>query len=613
MDDKILISDDINLANNFVGKVISWNDASDKKNVIDIPGYIAKNKEEIRATLLELTHQCAVFSLDNKSILEHLEIESDFSYWWFTTLGQLEPYSNGKSIYDLMRLISIKKILKDNPKRKIFLHIRDKKTFYLIADCLKKQEYFNTSRKFYLHQIYYQITKSFDITVLLLGFLKFCYFSSQRIRLNQFKKDTEIKNKKIYIYDILAHYEVISNKFNSGYWTDLKDYLDEQNISVEWCHIYYNSSKNSSLNKMVLESSGYDKNIENNTHDIIDKDISIRDFLSTIKKVFLLFIKYKFIIKKNSNKIFNSNIGNDNWNYFNIIDNDFKKSIIGYRSFINIYYFITLRNKIKKSNKDAVCLFVQENQPWEYSLSYFWKKYLNNNLIGVPHTTIPYFDFRYFFDKKTFGLWGYQPYLPPIMTLNGPDMEKKFSDFNFLPSKLCKTEALRYNYIENVVLKSKKICGTPSILIIGDLVKEITLKHLRFTQEWLHKFNPNVKIIFRPHPAAKINDYNQFNFFNLTKDSFVNDINNADMFSVNNTTSAAADIYALNLPLIMYDDTNRINFSPISFVSDQITVSNIDDFNNCFNQLRDKQINKKKFFNINKKIPLWKNLINQFL
>ena len=102
MDDKILISDDINLANNFVGKVISWNDASDKKNVIDIPGYIAKNKEEIRATLLELTHQCAVFSLDNKSILEHLEIESDFSYWWFTTLGQLEPYSNGKSIYDLV-------------------------------------------------------------------------------------------------------------------------------------------------------------------------------------------------------------------------------------------------------------------------------------------------------------------------------------------------------------------------------------------------------------------------------------------------------------------------------------------------------------------------------
>ena len=103
MHDTILITDDIDTANNFYdAPVILWNKYYKKDNITSIPLYISENKEEIRNELLDILHRIAVCSIKNKSVLEHLEIEDNFSYWWITTLGQAELYSNGKSIYDGM-------------------------------------------------------------------------------------------------------------------------------------------------------------------------------------------------------------------------------------------------------------------------------------------------------------------------------------------------------------------------------------------------------------------------------------------------------------------------------------------------------------------------------
>ena len=71
-------------------------------------------------------------------------------------------------------------------------------------------------------------------------------------------------------------------------------------------------------------------------------------------------------------------------------------------------------------------------------------------------------------------------------------------------------EALRYNYLKDNSNKEKS--KTKKLLIIGDLVREITVNQLEFILEWKDLYKPDVEIIFRPHPAAKINDYSKYNF-----------------------------------------------------------------------------------------------------
>ena len=46
MNNKILICDDINLASNFDGYVILWNEKSDKENIISVPTYLDENKKK---------------------------------------------------------------------------------------------------------------------------------------------------------------------------------------------------------------------------------------------------------------------------------------------------------------------------------------------------------------------------------------------------------------------------------------------------------------------------------------------------------------------------------------------------------------------------------------
>ena len=613
MNNKILICDDINLASNFDGYVILWNEKSDKENIISVPTYLDENKKKIRENLLELSHECSIYNINNKSILEHLEIDSDFSYWWFTILGQLEPFANGKSIYDLMKLLCLSDILKKNMNNQIYLNVKNKKNFFIINQVLHHYKIVNISKSFLFSSILEYFNKLPDILIFLVGLLKFTWLSIKKINLNFQKKSEVITEKEIYMFDILAHYKVESNIFKSGYWSDLKEYLDQKDLNVEWNHIYFKSSKNLKLSDMVSLCSKYDKKINSNAHSIIDSNISLKDYLKTVKKVFILLIKYKIIIKKNSNNIFNTDKNKNKWNYFNVIEPEFQKSIIGLRSFINIYFFILMENKILKIKNKPICFFIQENQPWEYSLNYFWKKHINNKIVGVPHTTIPYFDFRYFFHKKTFGLWGYQPCLPEIMAINGDDMQLKLNEFNFIPSKLFKVEALRYNYLKNFDIKRKKINKIKKMLIIGDLVKDITLKHIEFIQKWYYEYKPEVDILFRPHPAAIINDYKDYSFIKFSNESLLEDINNCDLFCVNNTTSAAADIYAMGLPLITYNELDRINFSPISSSVDHGIVSDIESFNQCFETIINIESIPKNYFDLNSDIPAWKSLINTLL
>ena len=230
------------------------------------------------------------------------------------------------------------------------------------------------------------------------------------------------------------------------------------------------------------------------------------------------------------------------------------KSMFGFKAFLNIFYLKCLDiNKSNKSkNRNSVCIYIQENQPWEYAMLFLEEK-SQQQVNRFSHTTLPFFDLRYFFSEETFKSKFLQPHLPDIMAINGNDMKQKMLDFNFLPSKMVDVEALRYNYLKKII-PTKKKNKTKKLLIIGDLVREITVNQLEFILEWKDLYKPDVEIIFRPHPAAKINDYSKYNFLSFSHNSFVQDIKECDIFCVNNTTSAAADIYSLGLPLITYND-----------------------------------------------------------
>ena len=613
MYDRIIITDNIDTASDLNKRELAvlWDKEHDKENIISIPKYLDDNKFQVRKEFLQVLHDIEISNINGKSILKHLEIEDNFSYWWLTSLGQAEPFSNGKNIYEIIKLICLKNILDKYQFNDLIVDLKEAKNFKtihnsLIGKNIKFRINISSKRKIIFKKINY------NFMYLFLGIVKFCFYAIERTKItNNSKKINKRKSYNLYIYDVLTHFKIESNKFKSGYWTELKQYLDKSNILTCWNHFFFKNN-NQSFKKSLMSCSKYDDAIKNNTHVIVDKEVNFKNFVYVFKKIIFLFRLYQNTLKNYQDDLFVLKGNRYNFRFFHLIDKEMSKSMFGFKAFLNIFYFKCLDVQISQINKDSVCIFIQENQPWEYALCYFWRKRVNNKIIGFPHTTLPFFDLRYFFSEKTFKSQFLQPHLPDIMAINGNDMKQKMLEFNYLPSKMVDVEALRYNYLEKIIPIKKKN-KTKKLLIIGDLVREITENQLDFILEWKNLYKPDVEILFRPHPSSETSTYTKYNFLKFSNNSFVKDIEECDIFCVNNTTSAAADIYSLGLPLITYNDLKRINFSPLLGTDGYVQVNNIDDFNTVYYQLCEKNIYHNEFFYLNRNIPMWKNLLENLI
>ena len=78
--------------------------------------------------------------------------------------------------------------------------------------------------------------------------------------------------------------------------------------------------------------------------------------------------------------------------------------------------------------------YLQENQGWEYSLISAWRSSNHGkNLFGIPHSTIRYWDLRYFFDKRSYnaGVSDCSLPLPDYIGVNGIRAKEMYTEFEF--------------------------------------------------------------------------------------------------------------------------------------------------------------------------------------
>ena len=86
-----------------------------------------------------------------------------------------------------------------------------------------------------------------------------------------------------------------------------------------------------------------------------------------------------------------------------------------------------------------------ENTDWEFLFVQNWRLASLGTLIGVPHTSIRFWDLRYFYDTRSFLQLPF-PDLIAVMALTPPSyvLESGYKDY-----QLVEVEALRYMYLSS--------------------------------------------------------------------------------------------------------------------------------------------------------------------
>jgi surface carbohydrate biosynthesis protein (TIGR04326 family) len=316
------------------------------------------------------------------------------------------------------------------------------------------------------------------------------------------------------------------------------------------------------------------------------------------------------LFKINFRKIYRSH----NINVTQFLYNDWIVSFFGTLAIHNHIQIHTFNKYFKKIPRQKIGFYLYENQGYEYIINHFWKKHNHQNLVAVSHTTIRFWDLRYFQDKTIFKERTFTNNLPDLIALNSPISKEYFKNIEILKNKIIELEALRYFHLLDTpqrYLDNKSL----NILVCCDILENVTYKMLDWVNYIIENTSRDIKVIVKPHPAcpANLNEYTRNNKILICFDQISELLSESNFVFVSNSSSSSIDAYCRNIFVVQMIDGNTLNLSPLREVKNSLFASNKQqllklvesyNFNNIFN--------KQDYFYLDINYPKWKKLLIKY-
>jgi surface carbohydrate biosynthesis protein (TIGR04326 family) len=594
-----------------------WNDRSNKSslNQISIVEIVETNSDALRKRYLSWIYDLGEYKIDGKRVIEHLFIQEGFSYWWSTSLGQKFNCSGSSKINDAIKVLAFEDFFIQHNFTGIYLSSDNALLAKTISSFCRRKNIAYTFNRTAPVTKKNQFKFSYKILPCLLrAFITLIRYICKTLPLCFIyeSKSSNIVNNVIFI-DILVHLKSNpsdNGRFQSNYWTNLVDKLDELGFKTNWLHLFFKHSFTRSLSaaeKLTQKFNFFSGGLE--SHRLLERPLKIKDIFFVISN--FLKIRRTFHTLKKIQDIRPASSEVDLWPFH---EDEWRESLCGSVAIDTCLKLSLFSNFFSAIPKQRFGVYICENQPWEFTLIYAWKKYGHGKLIGVPHTTLRYWDLRYFYDPRSYSPRKSKDFLiPDVLAVNGPVAKNTLLSSGYPANRIAETEALRFMHLSKsqAVYRSHLISKPLKILVCGDFLAEtnnLILTWLAIAEKALKK---EIQYIFKPHPAYPLKKYDH-SIRNLTisEAPLVELLNNCDLAFTSNITSAAVDAYCLNIPLIQILDQGRFNTSPLKGMKNVKFVSTPYQFIDAIYSLD--FINLKppsKYFFVDKNLSRWLDLL----
>lgn len=614
----ILDSDSVDMVEEDL--VFLWKNICENRsgNEISIPKLVEENSEELRKCFFGLIYDLGQTLIKKKSVIKWLEIRNGFSLWWMTILVE-GNYEKSTVFYDIIRLFVLEELLKQINPRKVVL-VSNNKALKLVVKALSNSlniEFRWRKSKILLKkekigsQIYHS---TFYPIQALLYLTKYLY---QRMPLIENKKKYKLyNNSSITMVDYLIHLDksvLKGGKFSSHYWGRLLDVLKENEICVNWIHFYVKHKEVPSAKKAKdLIDQFNQKGDTQEFHHTFDGCIDARLIIKIIYDYIRVVIKGMCLLKIKKRITFDNSV----LNLWPILKNDWNKSMFGPPAIANCLTINVIERFLMHLPKQKMGIYLQENHPWEFFFIYAWRKYNHGRLVGVPHTTVRYWDLCYFCDRRNYSKKNRIIYpMPDSIAVNGPVAFTEFLSSGVPAVRLVEVEALRYLYLQsrNKIFKNQSSHLVPKkILICGDYNLSANYQILDWLRDASLNLPSDISYSFKPHPSTQVSldGYKSLNI-DITNDLLTELLPYYDMVLTSNTSSAAVDAYVFGLPVIQVLTGAMFNMSPLrglegaNFVTNSIELVKV-----ILGYSRSKNEKLTPYFFLDKSLKRWKKLLN---
>ena len=588
-------------------------------SIISIPTLVEEQADALRIRYLAWIHELGETHSNGKRLTDCLELRPGLSYWWMTLLAE-KSYAKSTRLYDAVRFLALEDLTQTLHSRRITLVSSDQTlatTFRMWCrnadmDFEWRQSQQANSRIPLKKHIFYLLPYMAQSAIWLLR------YTWQRWPLRYKQKSLDALPKtEIMFVDCLIHLDhsaLTTGRFASNYWTGLIGVLAQARMRVNWLHIYVQHEAVPTTKQARDLIAQFNHNsAESEFHASLDGVLSF-SLAAAVLRDYALLTWRSWRLNKVKHLFHPAGSNLDFWPLFK---RDWLDSMHGPTAMWNCLALNLFEKTLSQLPCQKLGIYLQENHGWEMAFIHAWKAAGHGRLVSVPHTTVRYWDLRYFCDPRSYLRRGKNNLpMPDQVALNGPMALKAYHDGSYPEDQIIEVEALRYLYLtgrDSAKPQDTDLSPTLRVLVCGDILPTVNQQMMQWLELAAGALPANTRYTIKPHPACtiKADDYPSLPL-HMTNAPLVELLADCDVAYTSNITSAAVDAYCSTIPVVQVLDGSTFNLSPLRGLKGVAYVTNPTGLALALRNAQQHEcILAEPYFNLDNTLPRWRRLFRE--
>jgi surface carbohydrate biosynthesis protein (TIGR04326 family) len=600
--------------------VLIWNSYAAESPAESVPAYLERHGDRLRARYLAFIHDLGESVVAGRKLVDHFRQSDGFSFWWMNRVAEKSPFKSTR-VFDCLRLLALEEMLAARAAKQVTLHSADRELAAALGRLCANTGVSFEWRRSERHpgDQAVSVRSAYDaLPHWLQGLLSFRHlalrWSFRSLRAVERARGPRALFFASYLFN-LDDAAAASGEFHSRQWEALPAWLRDRGVRTNWLHQFLpDGGRDISSSVAMLRTFNKDA-ARQGTHAVLETYLSASTVWAIVR-AWLWHVGLGWRLRGVS-ECFTPR-DSKAW-LWPLLADDWRISLGGTAAVTNCACRVLFDAAVSDLPPQPMGLYLLEGQGWETAFVHAWRKHGHGEVVGVPHSSMPFWYLSIYDDRRHYGEGNQKP-LPDRWALNGKHAASELIAAGLPPERVAGVEALRFQHLTATTKRTERAAeraGRPTrLLLLGDFTRAQTLRMIRCLQDALPAVTHSLQIAIKRHPVCPL-DASDVGAMpcEFIEHPLGDVLGRFDIAFASNTTSAGLDALLAGLPVIAFLDDAGFNQSPLRGVAHARFVSTPAGLSSAINTLRGERVDTpvEDFFWIDPNLPRWSSLVSRVL
>lgn len=598
------------------GTLVLWRSfAATGSDVWSIPRHLEERADILRSRYLAWVYDLGAERIGRRSLVERLQIRKSFSFWWMTLLVEKSNAFNSPQIVSALKLLALEDLVGDARPGRVVLDTDNVALAHSLRSwCRRQGASFHwrsgvgalerpVNARGWLRRMPHVLQAIVTLMrhLQLRGVLR-------KVGHECFAQSGAAVTFCSYLFN-LDRRAAAEGRLATSFWTDLHKLLESDGPEANWLfmlieHDFVPDAARARQLIQTFNEAAHGKQI----HFALDSALGLAAVCGALRD----YVRVRFAVAGLSQRV-RFRPRDSALDFRPLFADEWRCSLVGSAAMSACIYLNLFEKSLLSIPRQRLGFYLQENIGWEMALIHAWRAAGHGLLIGVPHSTVRYWDLRYFHDRRHYQSAGTHDLpLPDLVAVNGPAARAMLEASGFPRGNIVDVEALRYLHLaETRQPREQQRADFLRVLVLGDYTKTSTQQQMSWLSAAAQVLPADTRYTVKPHPACAVRteDYPeiQFRIVDQPLDQLLSD---CDVAFTSNMTSAAVDAFIFGVPVISVLDGDALNISPLRGTEAVEYVTSPEELVKALNNVRGTQSGvRSEFFFLERALPRWRKLL----